>query len=75
MVRRNLLPFLKSLARYRAILLQIELLEQSAEGLRGDLRAEMRTYVQRLYLIKRWLRREIISLGRTLRVRQMNLLL
>ena len=73
MPRQNLLPFLKYLARFRAILLQIDLLEQTAVHLRGDLQEQMYTYIQRQRVVKRWLKREIVSLGRTLGVRARDL--
>ena len=63
-----MLQFLKYLARYRALLFHIDLLEQAAENLQGDLQTEMRTYVQRQLVTKDWLKREITSMGREMRI-------
>ena len=73
MTRRYLLQFLKTLARYRALLFHIELLENAAERLRGDLRTQMRTYVQRQMVIKDLTKTEIISLARSLRIPERDL--
>ena len=73
MPNRNVLPFLKYLARYRALLFHIDLLEQAAQTLGGDLQDQMRTYVQRQLVIKRWLRREIFLLGREVGIRERDL--